>query len=152
MARNLLISDKNFNFNPLVFCGVRGDFGVLCIVFASICCVVGGVVLLSVYLGVLSECGEGCKLSFSRFVFCVGVFLSLGGACGMNTVNLFCVGVTVVLCVGVLSTLAYVCLGVIVTVVHVRMQAFVSVVFCVCCREGVCVGVFCVCLVCLSRQ
>ncbi len=36
------------------------------------------------------------------------------GDCGVSTVNLFCVGVTVVCCVGVLSNLAYVCFEVMV--------------------------------------
>ncbi len=75
------------------------------------------------------------------FGLCFGEFL-LRGDCGASSVNVFCVGVTVVWCVGVLSTLASVCLEVIVAVVHVEVPGCVSVVFCVCFGEGPCVGVF----------
>ncbi len=88
-----------------------------CTVLVGVCCVASGVVLLFVRLGVLSDCGEG--VSCLLVGLCFGVFLSMGGDCRVSTVNLFCVDVTVVWCVGVLSTLAYVCLEVVGAVVHV---------------------------------
>ncbi len=111
-----------------------------CTVLVGVCCAASGVVLLFVRLGVLSDCGEG--VSSLLVGLCFGVFLSLGGDCSLSIVNLFCVAVTVVWCAGVLSTLAYVCLEVVGGVVHVEVLGRVSVGFCVCFGEGVCVGVF----------
>ncbi len=47
-----------------------------CTVLAGVCCVAGGVVLLFVRLGLLSDWGEGMDCLLVGF--CVGVFLSLG--------------------------------------------------------------------------
>ncbi len=110
-----------------------------CTVLVGVCCVAGGVVLLFVCLGVLSDCGDGASCLLACLVgLCFGVFLSMGGDCGVTTVNLFCVGVTVVWRVGVLSTSAYVCLEVVGAVVSVWrfvcvfQRESVSVCFCVC--------------------
>ncbi len=39
----------------------------------GVCCVVGGVVLLFVHLGVLSDCGEGVRCVLVGWHFCVEV-------------------------------------------------------------------------------
>ncbi len=110
----------------------------LCTVLVAVCCVAGGVALLFVRLGVLSDCGDG--VSGLLVGLCFSVFLSMGGDCGVSTVNLFCVGVTVVWCVGVLSTMAYGCLEVMGAVVYVEVP--VVSVWCFVCFGEVCVGVF----------
>ncbi len=56
----------------------------------------------------------------------------MGADCGVSTVNLFCVVVTFVWCVGVLNALADVCLEEMGAVVHVDVPEKVSVVFWVC--------------------
>ena len=93
----------------------------------------------------LSDCGEG--VSCLLVGLCFAVFLSLGGDCGVSTVNLFCVALTVVWCVGVLNNLAYVCLEVVGAVVHLEDAGLCQRGVFVCLGEGVCVGVFFVCLV-----
>ncbi len=60
----------------------------------------------------------------------------------VSNVNLFCVGVTVVWCVCVLNTWAYVYLEMRCAIVHVEVLACVSVVFCACWGEGVYMSVF----------
>ncbi len=102
--------------------------------------------LFFVRLGVLSDCGEG--VSCLLVGLCFGVFLSLGSDCGVSTVNLFCVGVTVVWCGGGVSTLAYVHLEEVGAAVHVEVPGCVSVVFWVFWRWSLWVC-FCGCLVCL---
>ncbi len=53
----------------------------------------------------------------------------MGADCGVSTVNLFCVVVTFVWCVGVLNALADVCLEEMGAVVHVDVPEKVIVVF-----------------------
>ncbi len=54
-----------------------------CTVLIGVCCVAGGVVLLFVRLGMLSNCAEGVSYLLVGLGFCVGVVLSLGGDCGV---------------------------------------------------------------------
>ncbi len=116
----------------------------------SVCCVVGGVVLLFVRLGVLSECGESVSCLLVGLCFVLVCFypwgLLLDEYC--ESVLCWCDSCVVCRCLDYLG----ICLGVIVAVVHVRVQAFVSMVFlCVVERESVWVCFVCVWSVCRGR-
>ncbi len=128
----------------VVFCG--GEVILVCSVLfwlVSVVLLVEFCCYLCLWV-LLSDRGEG--VSCILVGFCFGVFVSLLGDRGVSNVNMFCVGVTVVWCVGALSNLAYVCLEVMVAVVHVELPGCVSVVFSVCLeRESVWWFFVCVC-------